>query len=68
MVEKPLILSVSIAVEGQVVLVSLEGPLFFSFVAYGSKNDSHFFSLWFYCFCLHEEHVWEKDTLGECVL
>ena len=68
MVEKPHFLSVSIAVEGQAALVALEGPLSFSFVAYGSRYDSHFFSLWLYCFCLYQEHAWERDTLGECVL
>ena len=68
MVEKPLILLVSIAVKGQATLVALEGPFFFSFVAYGSKYDSHFFSLWFYCYCLYEEHSWERDTLCGCVL
>ena len=62
MVEKPHILSVSIAVESQAALVALEGQFFFSFVKHGRKHDSHFFSLWFHCFYLYEEHVWERDT------
>ena len=68
MVEKPHILSVSIAIEGQAALVTFEGPLSFSFVTYGSKYDSHIFSLLLYCFFLYEEHTWERDTLDECVL
>ena len=68
MVERPHLLSVSIVVEGQAALVALEGPLSFTFVAYGSKHDSHLCSLWLYCFYLYEEHAWEEDTLDGCVL
>ena len=68
MVEKPHFLSVSIAVEGHAVLVALEGLFSFSFITHGNKYDSHFFSLWLYCFYFYEEHAWERDTLFGCVL
>ena len=65
--EKPHIMSVSIEIESQAVLVAFEGPFSFSYATYGSQYDSHYGSLCCCCFYFCWEHDWGRDTLVGCV-
>ena len=69
MVGRPSIISFSIVVESQTMLVAFVGPFSFSLVTYGSKYHSHYGSLCCFCShlgaCLGERHIGWMCPLGK---